>query len=408
MLRAIKEIQPRWVVGENVYGLINWNGGLVFDEVQADLEAAGYEVFPYVLPAAGVNAPHQRYRVWFVAYSRHYTTGKAGNSKTNERCKSSALHTKGQRGYRKTILNSRLCNLSGSTPNANLYDRCRSKSKKHSTKRGFYAQRRIRKCISDGNVANTNSRGLEGAIKKRRNSKYVKWQGEFRNVTDTDSKRSQRQFQRPREIGRTIREEGKSISRIDCRKNTWDNFPTQRPIRGRNDGVSNKLLIFVVKELYEKISNTSQENRTENLSEVWKRISQEEVWEKIRGLYSLESKEILFQTMQLYSEGYKPQDNLSPFSKELSKPVMQHLSKYGEFRRSPQGQKLEKQRTEQFGNTLSFLPHEVALAARRFETAVAKFDAWHRNESIKAYGNAIVPQVAHQIFKAIEEYEQKT
>lgn len=31
MLRAIREIQPSWVVGENVSGLINWNGGLVFD-----------------------------------------------------------------------------------------------------------------------------------------------------------------------------------------------------------------------------------------------------------------------------------------------------------------------------------------------------------------------------------------
>ena len=68
MLRSIREVQPRWVVGENVFGLINWNGGMVFDEVQADLEAAGYEVWPYVLPACAVNAPHRRDRVWFVAY----------------------------------------------------------------------------------------------------------------------------------------------------------------------------------------------------------------------------------------------------------------------------------------------------------------------------------------------------
>ena len=68
MLRAIQEIQPSWVVGENVLGLVNWNGGLVFDEVQADLEAAGYEVWPYVLPAVSVNAPHRRDRVWFIAY----------------------------------------------------------------------------------------------------------------------------------------------------------------------------------------------------------------------------------------------------------------------------------------------------------------------------------------------------
>lgn len=68
MLRAIREIQPTWVVGENVLGLVNWDGGLVFHEVQADLEAQGYEVQPYVLPAASVNAPHLRNRVFFVAY----------------------------------------------------------------------------------------------------------------------------------------------------------------------------------------------------------------------------------------------------------------------------------------------------------------------------------------------------
>jgi len=69
MLRAIREIQPRWVVGENVLGLVNWSGGLVFHEVQADLEAEGYEVQPYVLPAVSVNAFHRRDRVWFVAHS---------------------------------------------------------------------------------------------------------------------------------------------------------------------------------------------------------------------------------------------------------------------------------------------------------------------------------------------------
>lgn len=70
-LRAIREIQPGYVVGENVPGLINWNGGLVFDEIQADLEAEGYEVTPFILPAAGVGAPHRRDRIWFVAYSEN-------------------------------------------------------------------------------------------------------------------------------------------------------------------------------------------------------------------------------------------------------------------------------------------------------------------------------------------------
>lgn len=67
MLRAIREIQPRYVVGENVRGLTNWNGGLVFDQVQADLENEGFEVLPFLLPACATNAPHQRERIWFVA-----------------------------------------------------------------------------------------------------------------------------------------------------------------------------------------------------------------------------------------------------------------------------------------------------------------------------------------------------
>lgn len=76
MLRAVREIQPAWVVGENVPGIISWNGGMVFDEVQADLEAEGYEVLPVVLPACGVNAPHRRDRVWFVANSRDIRCGR--------------------------------------------------------------------------------------------------------------------------------------------------------------------------------------------------------------------------------------------------------------------------------------------------------------------------------------------
>jgi len=67
MLRIIREVSPRYVVGENVRGLINWSGGLVFEQVCADLENEGYEVTPYLLPAAGKNAPHRRDRIWFVA-----------------------------------------------------------------------------------------------------------------------------------------------------------------------------------------------------------------------------------------------------------------------------------------------------------------------------------------------------
>ena len=69
MLRIIREVAPTYVVGENVRGLVNWSDGMVFEEVCADLEAEGYDVQPFILPAAGVGAPHRRDRVWFVAHA---------------------------------------------------------------------------------------------------------------------------------------------------------------------------------------------------------------------------------------------------------------------------------------------------------------------------------------------------
>ena len=68
MLRAIREIAPRWVVGENVFGIVNWSDGMVFEQVQSDLENEGYEVQSFIIPACAVDAPHRRNRVWFIAY----------------------------------------------------------------------------------------------------------------------------------------------------------------------------------------------------------------------------------------------------------------------------------------------------------------------------------------------------
>ena len=80
MLRVIREVAPRWIVGENVRGLVNWSGGLVFEQVCADLEAEGYEVQPFILPACAVGAPHRRERIWFVAYFNKCTEGPSRTS----------------------------------------------------------------------------------------------------------------------------------------------------------------------------------------------------------------------------------------------------------------------------------------------------------------------------------------
>ena len=92
MLRAISEIQPSWVVGENVTGIISMvqsgsetkvaaegdmfgeshlfrkNQHYVLYDIIRSLECVGYEVQPFVIPACAVGAPHRRDRIWIVAH----------------------------------------------------------------------------------------------------------------------------------------------------------------------------------------------------------------------------------------------------------------------------------------------------------------------------------------------------
>lgn len=67
MLRVIQAFEPTWVIAENVRGILSIEGGMVFEQVCLDLEAAGYEVQTFIIPAVAKNAPHRRDRVWIVA-----------------------------------------------------------------------------------------------------------------------------------------------------------------------------------------------------------------------------------------------------------------------------------------------------------------------------------------------------
>jgi len=67
MLRVISEVHPRWIIAENVPGIISIGKGLVLERVFTDLEGQGYQVQPFIIPACAVGAPHRRDRVWIVA-----------------------------------------------------------------------------------------------------------------------------------------------------------------------------------------------------------------------------------------------------------------------------------------------------------------------------------------------------
>ncbi len=65
MFRIIQELKPRWVLGENVTGLVRMG----LDDCLSDLEGEGYTVQTFIVPACAVNAPHRRDRLWIVAWN---------------------------------------------------------------------------------------------------------------------------------------------------------------------------------------------------------------------------------------------------------------------------------------------------------------------------------------------------
>ncbi len=86
MLRVIQELKPRWVVGENVAGIVN----MALDQVYADLENEGYSVQAFIIPACSVDAPHRRDRCAIIGCRalerKHNGRGRRTYSLENSDC----------------------------------------------------------------------------------------------------------------------------------------------------------------------------------------------------------------------------------------------------------------------------------------------------------------------------------
>jgi DNA (cytosine-5)-methyltransferase 1 len=87
MFDVIKKVKPRWVIGENVQGIINIEQGMVLKQVQDDLEGIGFEVQCIVIPASGIGAWHQRKRVWILANNLSKPKSIRHRGRYSKRCK---------------------------------------------------------------------------------------------------------------------------------------------------------------------------------------------------------------------------------------------------------------------------------------------------------------------------------
>ncbi len=246
MLRAIREIQPRWVVGENVFGLVNWNGGLVFEEVQADLEAEGYEVQPFILPACGVqNAPHRRDRVWFIAYRSSGIEGKEVSARDGEK----ALNGVAGHGAQVIAPDTERVGCSQSSHGeikTEFFSKPERKgingssvcveSVKTNGLRGDVADTdciRLQQCENTGEVGRGQAEmGGQGS----ESTNAIETNGEIKNAPDTDDKRLEREA-----TNGNMERQQRPLQRSIEGSGQWDNFPTQSPVCSRDDGFSDRL-----------------------------------------------------------------------------------------------------------------------------------------------------------------------
>lgn len=98
MFQVIKNTKPRWIIAENVSGILSIEGGMVFEQVCTDLETEGYEVRPFIIPAIAKNAPHRRDRVWIVARDIR-NTGDEGKSAEKSKLPEIAESTRSDRCF---------------------------------------------------------------------------------------------------------------------------------------------------------------------------------------------------------------------------------------------------------------------------------------------------------------------
>ncbi len=244
MLRVIGECKPRWVVGENVRGLCNWSNGLVFEEVCSDLEAIGYSVQSFIIPACAVNAPHRRDRVWIVAQN---TNGNGWDgSKRKEKPKDRGFGDFSTGDNERIQTDNKENRLVADSDNFRTGPRL----EKIQSKNGEVPERNNDAKPGNTSLQNapdTDSQKRDGRCspsERERQEAEQRGNGVFsaaarsskkRNAPDTDSTSGK---------GERINRQGKRKpirQSSDTIQDRWEEFPTVPPICGGNDGLPKEL-----------------------------------------------------------------------------------------------------------------------------------------------------------------------
>jgi site-specific DNA-cytosine methylase len=357
MYEVIRNTKPDWVIAENVRGLVTWNDGMVLEQVCADLESEGYEVQPFIIPAVAVNAPHRRDRVWIIAFNPEYA---------------------GQHGAKNRQSNTE----------RNDSDTARQNQVKQSARPNIQGNNdadigRLRRESGSSESVRPSRQESE-----RQNRQYPDWERNWQEVAFATCDDS-----------------------VDARFSTFlDGLPVD---------VYGTMMVY---------GSQSYTRTKQDMSGLQAAFQSPQVREKIRGFYPMASEDILYEIVCQLERGFKQSEKLPEQSKDDTERSL-HSVWCEEIRRqadkrSSQGWRLIEQQAGELTDIVPKLPYEAALELMeagyclwklysnihpqavvdpRLVGGLSYSVAKWRKEGLKAYGNAIVPQVAMEIMRAIKE-----
>lgn len=378
MLRAIRQIHPTWVVGENVAGIKTMvescqvtqmgrtddlfeenyiyreESRFTLDKICADLEAEGYSVQPIVIPACSVGAPHRRDRVWIVA--RRISTTPSNPNSSNDNRRSEEIQGKSQKERLSERNDIRKPGFTSDVLGHIAHTQCD----------GYSSQ-------GHGNQRAREKKSKEG---QDRPQPGVRRHGSSKTSSYSNSHRQRRRANKQKSI-------------TECSRSS--NLGTRR---------SKRLASHALQHRSHEVHKDNQSQipdgaRIDSLSSKWSSSHP-----YCNGDKTLQPSE---RTDRLSGFPLSPHSNGCGWNESKHEDAISQKSQQGECQ--PSGADSSQSRWRNFptqspvcrGN--DGIPFDV-------DSLTISFPKW-RQESIKAYGNAWVPQVAYEIFRAIEAEEYK-
>lgn len=282
MLRAIRQIHPTWVVGENVAGIKTMvescqvtqmgrtddlfeenyiyreESRFTLDKICADLEAEGYSVQPIVIPACAIGAPHRRDRVWIIAHRsdpRAETVQQEGQDGICSARPSPHTQCDGHspQGHGNQRAREKKSKEGQDRPQPGVRRHGSSKtssySNSHRQRRRANKQKSITECSRTPNLGTRRSKRLAShSLQHRSHEVHQDHQSQFPDGARTNSLGGQRSSPHSNGCGWNESKHEDAISQksqqgecqpsgADSPQSRWRNFPTQSPVCRGNDGI---------------------------------------------------------------------------------------------------------------------------------------------------------------------------